>query len=434
MYKKLHYLIVNLFYGLVTITPLILFKGVNEIFEFPKMTFVYLVGGLIIFLFFLKRILLSDFKFDKSSATKLVLLFFATNAVSTLFSMTPYTSTWGYYTRFNGGLASIAIFSLLFLVIVNEFSSAEKESLLSFIILSSIPVSIYAVAQNLGYERGYWEEDSQARVFSTLGQPNWLAAYILLTIFPAIGMFIKSKDKSLRFLLVIAIILNFSSLWFTYSLSGLLGFIVGLILFIKYSDKKEIEKSKKILLLITTVCLLIAVIRPGVIRPRINDAITDIKKKISMRFEALAAEGGTPQKRGSGDTAGIRLTLWKGAISQVLTSPKVFFIGSGPETFAYVFPKHRPEKLNFTSEWDFVFNKPHNYYLELFSNIGLVGLLSYFLLIGSSLRVLLQNKNVAIFSSLVALFVSDIFGWHTVTSTLLLFVYISFSKGLDVKE
>lgn len=434
MSKKVHNLILNLFYGLVTLTPLIFFKGVNEIFEFPKMTFVYLAGGLIIFLFLIKRILFGDFKFDKSSVTIFVLVFLATNVISTLFSMTPYTSIWGYYTRFNGGLASVGIFSLLFLVVVNEFSTAEKENILSFIIFSSIPVSIYAIAQNFGYEKGYWEEDSQARVFSTLGQPNWLAAYILLTIFPAIGKLIKSKDNSLRVLLVAAVTLNFSALWFTYSLSGLLGFTTGCVLFIRHTERKVIEKNRRMLVLITSVCLCIAIIRPGLIKPRLKDAITDIKSRISTRFEALAADAAAPQKRGSGDTAGIRVTLWKGTLSQILTSLKIFLIGSGPETFAYVFPKHRPQSINFTSEWDFVFNKPHNYYLELFSNIGLLGLASYLFLIINSLRSLIRNKNITILSSLAGLFVSDFFGWHTVTSALLLFVYIGFAQGINGKE
>src|SRR3990167_5374517 len=159
------------------------------------MTFVYLCVSLIFLLFSCKRILANDFKFKFSRFFIPVSLFLLANTLSTLFSIGTYTSIWGYYTRFNGGLVSIIIFTIMYFIFINELSAEERESVLRTIILGSIPVSLYGIAQNLGYEKGYWEEDSQARVFATLGQPNWLAAYILLTIFPGVNRLIKSKNK-----------------------------------------------------------------------------------------------------------------------------------------------------------------------------------------------------------------------------------------------
>ncbi len=440
--QKLHNLITYLFYFLIFFTPLVFFRGVNELFEFPKMTFVYLIGSLIIFLFLIKRIIFEiphqvrddpakrgHFKMKKTKLLYPVLIFLFINVVSTIFSMNTYTSTWGYYTRFNGGLASIAIFALLYLVLINELSEEERNTALSVIVLSSIPVCLYAIAQNLGFEKGYWEEDSQARVFSTLGQPNWLAAYLLLTFFPALFKLLQeNKAKYQNIFFSVIVVLNYASLWFTYSLSGLLGFSAGLAIFLLLINKSLAKNNQKTLLWILTVCLLISVLRPGVIKPKIRDAILDIKNKISNNFSVFAKEVDENKKNAFGDTTAIRLIVWQGTKNLILSSPKNFLIGSGPETFPYAFPPFRPTELNQTSEWDFIFNKPHNYYLELAANLGILGLLSYVYIIKCLFTKFPLKGNVVFVSALTGLFISDFFSWHVVATSLLFYVYLALLK------
>ena len=68
-----------------------------------------------------------------------------------------------------------------------------------------------------------------------------------------------------------------------------------------------------------------------------------------------------------------------------------------------------------------MFNKPHNYYLELFANTGFLGLLAYLILIFKMLR----SKHTVIVPSLIALFVSNIFSWPTVATALLFWVFLA---------
>ncbi|MBF8303332.1 MAG: efflux transporter, family, subunit [Candidatus Dadabacteria bacterium] len=51
--------------------------------------------------------------------------------------------------------------------------------------------------------------------------------------------------------------------------------------------------------------------------------------------------------------------------------------GTGVETFAYSYYQYRPVEHNNTSEWDFLYNKAHNEYLNYLATTGIVGFVSY---------------------------------------------------------
>ena len=58
-------------------------------------------------------------------------------------------------------------------------------------------------------------------------------------------------------------------------------------------------------------------------------------------------------------------------------------LGMGTETFAFAFYQFRPVGHNLTSEWDFLYNKAHNEYLNYLATTGIFGLGSYLLFIGT---------------------------------------------------
>src|SRR3972149_10537896 len=94
------------FYALFIIVPLILTPWNYELFEFNKMLTVYaltlvIAGAWAVEMIRQKKILYSRTPFDLP-----LLLFFASQILSTIFSIEPHTSVWGYYSRFHGGLFS----------------------------------------------------------------------------------------------------------------------------------------------------------------------------------------------------------------------------------------------------------------------------------------------------------------------------------------
>lgn len=83
---------------------------------------------------------------------------------------------------------------------------------------------------------------------------------------------------------------------------------------------------------------------------------------------------GTVLETGGTESGDIRKIVWTGAVETIWQKP---ILGSGPETFAYTYYQSRPVAHNLTSEWDYLYNKAHNEYLNVASGAGLIGLGAY---------------------------------------------------------
>ena len=161
-----------------------------------------------------------------------LLVFLASQIISTLLSINVYTSFFGYYSRFNGGLLSTICYLLLYWAFVSNLTSKDTLNLIKVWFASAVIVSAYGVAEHFGIDKSIWVQDVQSRVFSSLGQPNWLAAWVVALIPLTWAFALKSKLKSFSFWLYFGIsILLFWTLIFTKSRSGFLGFGIACILF-----------------------------------------------------------------------------------------------------------------------------------------------------------------------------------------------------------
>src|SRR3989339_981087 len=92
---------------------------------------------------------------------------------------------------------------------------------------------------------------------------------------------------------------------------------------------------------------------------------------------------------GGSDSMDIRKVVWQGAIELGQRYP---LFGPGVETFAYTYYWVRPAAHNLLSEWDFLYNKAHNEYLNFLATTGFFGLLTYLLLIFSIIRVIARSN------------------------------------------
>ena len=392
---------------LVFFTPLVFVTNTNELYEFPKMYFVYFMG-ITTFFIFCVLLLFSKIKFKSPSIP--ILFYLSTTIISTIFSSHLYTSVWGYYTRFNGGLISIMVFVSIYLVVSSVLKKDDVSNILSLLIINSIPVSIFGISQHYA---------GVTRIYTTIGQPNWAAAYIAMIIPLTIFRYFRANDRGV-FLFGVIYLLEFACLWFTYSISGFLGFSASMIVLFVLNRKEFLNKRVFVKAVpIVVLSVLIAVLNLGVFRQRIEDILIDVRKVAFTSVYAL--ENVSAVSNNLSDPGFIRTGLWGGTLKLATSSPKVLLVGTGPETFPYAFQPFRPKVLNYSSEWDFVFNKPHNYYLEILATMGILGLVSYVILMLKALR----TKLPFLVPSLVSLFVSNIFGWSTVATALVFWIYLA---------
>ncbi len=446
-----------LFYILFFLTPLIWYPYTSELFEFNKMYFVYLMTALIVTTWAFKP------TFKRTPLDIPLLLFLAANIASTLTSIDPHTSWWGYYSRSNGGLWSTISYILLYYAFVSNLTATEAIKSLKMALWGGTLVALWAIPEHFGVSlscvmlgQGFtadcWVQDVQARVFATLGQPNWLAAYMEMLIFPALyfllteknpdrvpsvssriaatpypvtgvvevaTLFLILKDRQ-KLIYLLQIILFYLAFTFTYSRGATFGLIGGFLVLSWYALRKV--QYRTLFTGIVVVFLFINIL--------FGSALTDFK--LVNQFAppprpgvslGQSAPQGTVLENGGTESGQIRLIVWRGAL-EIFKHYPVF--GSGVETFGYSYYNFRPVEHNLVSEWDFLYNKAHNEFLNYLATTGAVGFASYLLLIGWFLVWVFRRRDlfsVALAASLVAYLIQNFFGFSVVIVALFFYLF-----------
>ena len=434
-----------LFYLLFLLIPIILWPFSYELFEFNKIIAIYVLTLLITFSWIGKSIIKRKFIFRSTILDIPLAVFLITQLLSTLISVDIRTSIFGFYSRFNGGLLSLLSFALLYWAFVSNIDSKKVINYIKSIIFSAILVCIYGILEHFGIDKQIWVQDVSERVFSTLGQPNWLAAWIVSIIPLPIAFLIKAKKQRIYFGLITIIL--FLTLLYTKSRSGILGFAaaslifwVGLLLtqLKNRSNKTENKILLKIFIIVNSFLLIINLVTKTPWTPDISKLIN--KNKVNEQLLAQTVKTGTVLETGGTESGTIRKFVWEGAIDVWRAYP---ILGSGVETFAFSFYKFRPKEHNLVSEWDFLYNKAHNEYLNFLATTGTLGFLSYIGLIifiitqfVKSIKVDEENKilHIALLSGFGSILVTNFFGFSVAPVNLLFFLYPAISISLTQKE
>jgi len=430
---KAIYFLLNL---LVFIIPLTFFPKTYELFEFNKIILVYIFTVLIVGAWALECIKKKKIIFKKTPLFLPIALFLTSQALSTIFSIDTRTSLLGYYGRFHGGLLSYLCYSIIYFAFVTFMDQEKTIKFLKTLFAVSIIAAIYAAVEHFGYSpscllingslgANCWEQDVQTRVFGTFGQPNWLAAWLsaITPLFWAFMIFnTREKRKNFKFIFFLILsILFFVTILFTKSRSGFLAFWVAFAIFWLPKIRRNFLSF-----VMTAVFCIIPVVFAW------NPFTTNIEPP---------PEGVT----GSGE---IRKIVWSGAFELWKKYP---ILGTGVETFGHSYYETRPVTHNLTSEWNFFYNKAHNEYLNFAATTGSVGLFAYIVLIIGSLFAIytatptipLNRKskkfkikliNSSLFAGYISIMVTNFFGFSTVTTGILLFLFPAIAESSKSKK
>ncbi|PIY70815.1 hypothetical protein COY88_03595 [Candidatus Roizmanbacteria bacterium CG_4_10_14_0_8_um_filter_35_28] len=427
---------------LFLLTPLIMLPNTSELFEFNKMLFIYLITVLIAFFWLLKMIFAKKIIFNKTPLDAAIFLFLLSQVLSTVFSIDRHTSLFGYYGRFNGGLLSILSYIILFYGFVSN--QVDFKKILKISLLSSILVILWGLPGKFGhdltclifmkrFDNLCWSTETNVfnpaeRMFSTLGQPNWLGAYLAINFFIGIYFLINqyqiSKIKNI-YLPAIYLLLNFLTILFTKSRSALISVVIGLLIFFVYryfSLIKKILIKYKFFLLLICIIFLFSIFYFRNYFPISNNHSPTSNPSVTESLD-------------------IRKIVWKGAIDLGRKYP---LFGTGVETFAYSYYFVRPKEHNLTSEWDFIYNKAHNEYLNYLATTGFIGLGSYLLLIFSFIYYSLKISNFKfqisnqfqnpkypfLLLAWLTILITNFFGFSTTTINLFFYLIPAFIVSL----
>ncbi len=447
------------FYILIIATPLFFTNSTSELFELNKMWIVWGLTLIITLAWGSGMILQKQFKVTRTVFDLPILLFLLSQVISTLISIDPRTSLWGYYSRFNGGLFSIFAYIVLYYAFVTHFTREQVIRFLQIGLIACALVLIWGIPSHFGkdptcyifrgtFDVSCWTESFKPtiRIFSTLGQPAWMAAYVNIFIFLSLSFTLFSLDrkKMNQWVYGYAAIAIFSyiALLFTSTRAGFLAFVAGNIVFWGVLFLKKVLKDPIIwktcigfhiaiilftFLIGTPIGQINFLTLPG-LQAKFTATPTP---QIATPQASQSAQLTTSEPVGGTDSSVIRLYVWKGAIDIWKANP---LFGTGVETFAFAYYKHKPIDHNKTSEWDFLYNKAHNEYLNYLATTGIVGLGTYLALITTVLIVAAKklfmkketHTNVllvtGLLSAYITILITNFFGFSVVIINLLFFL------------
>ncbi len=341
--------------------------------------------------------------------------------LSTLFSITPGISLWGSYTRLQG---TVTMFSYLivFFSILGLMRKREQVNLLWIIlILTSVPISIYGLLQHLHLDPIQWGGERAAsvpsRVVSTMGNPIFLGAYLIMVIPVTLArivetflVFLDRKQRAISSLLIIFLYvfimgLQLLCLLFTQSRGPFLGLLGGLYFFIFLSllylrrkdanqgclNRHEIIKAFVFTALsipvgVIPAYLFLTFLKRGfrwlwfswLIHAVLTGAILVLLVLPHPSFSSFQKFPFLGRLVQLSDTetgsVKVRMLIWKGTIELLKADPLRAVIGYGPESIQTIYPRYYPPALAQHAYRSSPVDRSHNETFDVFVTTGLLGL------------------------------------------------------------
>ena len=301
--------------------------------------------------------------------------------LTTITSIAPRISLWGSYHRLQGTYTTLSYIVIFFLTLQGLHTREQVDRLITVILVTSLPVSLYGIMQHYGLDPITWKasEEVTFRAISTMGNPIFVAAYLIMVIPLTMGRLIQlfaAVHKGGKKLILIGcyiflLVAQLLCILFTQSRGPLLGLMGGMFFFLLLLAASTEEK--KLALAAIGAAILLGLLLAALNLP--NSPLESIKGvpylgRLSGVFDVQSRTGRQ------------RILAWEGVVNLVTADPLRTIIGYGPESLMLAFHRYFPPDLvplmpNAT------FDRSHNETLDALAMTGLIGLIAYFLLFGS---------------------------------------------------
>jgi len=417
---------------MVIVIPVIFFTRTNDVFEINKMFTFRFFTILIVAMWALsvirdKKILLLKTDFDFP-----LLGFLAVCLVTTVVTKNIYVSVFGVYEDFEGIFTMINYFFLYYIIANYASRQGMIYKILATIIIATFIISLYGLLQNSGWDFVRWNPDTYSpdRFFSTLGNPNFLAAYLVESIPVLFILFFVMKDNLKKLVILGVLLASIAVLFLTKSRAGFLSFLVTIFLIAVYSfidsRKKENRLFKDNVPWFIAFGALIVI---TMFIPVVQDAFKMLweRSKSLLTFKGVIM---TP-----------RLYIWKSALAMFRDFP---VLGTGIDTFQVIFPYYR-FPIYWQLEWNGTPEKTHNVFLQVLATQGIAGFSFYMLLVFSffkkSFNIIFREKQIirryitfGIFMAVIAYFIQGMFNYTVVAYGFMFYMGMGLIIVLDTSK
>ncbi|MBT4277216.1 hypothetical protein HOD96_00505 [Candidatus Falkowbacteria bacterium] len=361
--------------------------------------------------------------------------------ISSFFGDNFYLSFWGDIERSEGLLTWIHLFVLFFIVSSVLKNRDDWLKLFDVSVFGSLIVAIFALGQRLNWD--FILNAGENRLSATVGNPAFLATYLLFNVFFAIYLFIKRKTIFLKWYYGVFIAFGIYIIIETATRGAFVGLLVALFLggFLTVFFTNTSQKTKKAF----TGVLLVAVLF-GLTAYFNKEAGWVQENEALRRMTNISLTDRTTETR---------FMTWNSAWQGVKEKP---VLGWGQENFYLVFNKHFNPGIYEDAGSRIWFDRAHNVILDQAVIGGFFGLFAYLFMIfypvyfftekivrrKSRLRALFKvfkrqdsvtdkEKIVAIIfiSLFIACFTQNLFVFDNVVTYIPLIFLLSFVSFLD---
>lgn len=333
---------------------------------------------------------------------------------------------------------------LLYFIVINNIDNPRQINRIVNILLTvGALFGIYGILQYMGIDFSIWSRNiGRQRVFGLFGNVNFFAEYLIIPLPIAVALFFVSESSKLRkALLLVAVLAMSASLVLTFTRGSYLAFFVAFIfmfiLFFLHWQQEFIKNNKK--LFIGTLAAIIVIVSLFIIPNPIsknNAIISQIKSRIS------------PAKLVQDTSFKRRVATWKFTLLMINDHP---LLGSGIGTYKYNTLRYQAEffsqgKNRSLYPHGFA-DKAHNEYLQLWAEMGIIGLGIFIWLIityfSYELKVLRNTKEkykqgmiIGLMGAVVGVLVDAIFGFplHLPATVILFWLVVGLSVVLGSTE
>ncbi len=303
---------------------------------------------------------------------------------TTLTSIVPRFSFWGSYQRLQGTYTTLSYLVIFFLSLQVLRTREQLERLLTVILLTSWPISLYGIMQHYGLDPIAWStagEDVTLRVISTMGNPIFVAAYLIMVVPLTISRLVQlsslpAAERSTKYYLLagyyaLLLTVQLLCIFFTQSRGPVLGLLGGIFLLLLLLA--IIRGKKQYVLGIVAVAILLGLFLIVLNLP--NSPLEPIRRLpyVGRLSGILDTQSLTFRQR---------ILAWQGTTELITADPKRAIIGYGPESLIVAFNPHFPPELASLTVGE-TFDRAHNETLDVLAMTGLLGLAVYLLLFGS---------------------------------------------------
>jgi putative inorganic carbon (HCO3(-)) transporter len=367
-----------------------------------------------------------EYKLRSSGIVLSVLVFTFIVGLADIFGVNPNNSFWSNYDRMEGYITVLHL--VIFFLILTSIFQTEKDwkNFFSINVIVSVFVSLFffvepfSVIQAANYIAEYG-----TRRASTIGNPPFLASYLLLSVFLGLILTFSAKSIYLKLFCLLSVIINLIVIYMTASRGAILAAFIGamiigtFLLLRKHGDSDKMGLKKVVFILI------IALLTISLFVFLFFHNIDSIKNdKTIYRFITMFS---------SDSSVDSRLYAWKMAWNGIKENP---VIGWGQENYIGVYsvnPIPREGKL----VW---MDRAHNIILDWLINAGMLGLFAYLSIYGTAFhslwnnlrkKTISRNETIIITTAITVYFIQNLFTFDNISSYMIFFSLIAYINNLE---